>query len=205
MASALPRICLMRREAWLRSQRPMSQRPVKPRASQLVELLVGDLVEARRWRGRRSARAVPATRRSTWRRAPARPSSRDRSLKASGSSSRPKPAERRASGSALPPETVGRAARPRARPRRGAELAVDDEQVGVVEPAGPVDADPAQLRRQRLWRGEHGLTQPRHERARRRGAVGVGLVRGQVSAGRATSTRRRWAAAARMSSSMSSR
>ena len=47
MASGLPRICLMRREAWLRSQSPMSQRPVKPAGSELVELLVGDLVEAR--------------------------------------------------------------------------------------------------------------------------------------------------------------
>ena len=52
MASGLPRICLMRCEAWLRSQSPMSQRPVKPRARELVELLVGDLVEAPGSRGR---------------------------------------------------------------------------------------------------------------------------------------------------------
>ena len=42
----------MRCEAWLRSQRPMSQSPVKPAAAQPVELLVRDPVEASGCRGR---------------------------------------------------------------------------------------------------------------------------------------------------------
>ncbi len=36
----------MVREATLRSQRPMSQRPVMPRSARRLQLFVGDLVEA---------------------------------------------------------------------------------------------------------------------------------------------------------------
>ena len=61
------------------------------------------------------------------------------SLKASGSSSRPKPASAAASGSRLAAEASG------AQPGRpvdlveAAQLPVDDEQVRVIEPTGPMD------------------------------------------------------------------
>ena len=50
------------------------------------------------------------------------------------------------------------------------------QQVGIVEPAGPVDADPAQLCTQRLRRCLDGLEQPLPQRASRGLAVEVGIV-----------------------------
>ena len=59
-------------------------------------------------------------------------------------------------------------------------LCVDADEVALVEPPRPVEADPAQLCAERLRSGAGGLEQPLHERPRGRLLLEVGVVDGDV-------------------------